>query len=123
MNKTKATIFYKSEFFGNIVKLECWLVDHGTRKYAQYDAAPFVRLIKKRARTVLQIQQSYSPYIAIVEGWDLDLKTEELYSKTLSSDNGVTVKTSKYSSFDSRYVSDFEETLKASNVNVIAIYK
>jgi hypothetical protein len=108
---------------GNIVKLEVWLVEHGTCKYAQYEKAPFVKFIKKGARTLLKIQQSYSPFLVIAEGWNLPLTPEDLYSVSLPSSDGVKITTSKYSSFDERFVTDFEAQMAKSKINVLAVYK
>lgn len=118
----KVTIFWKTEFFGNIASAEVTLIDHGVRPYAQYNAAPFVTFKKKGGRKAYGIQQTYQPFICIVEGWNLDLKPDDGY-KTVSSENGVTVKKSVYSSFDNRMVSDFENLLNEKNVKPIAIYK
>lgn len=119
----KVTIFTKSEFFGNIVKHEVTLVEHGTSPYAQYSAAPFVRFKKKRGRIVYGIRQTYQPFLCIVEGWDLNINPDDM-TRVISQENGVTVSQSRYMSFDSRFVTDFEAMLNSrKDLNIIALYK
>lgn len=118
----KVTIFWKTEFFGNIASAEVTLIDHGTRPYAQYSAAPFVTFKKKGGRKAYGIQQTYKPFICIVEGWNLDVKPDDGY-KTVSCENGVTVKKSTYMSFDDRMVTDFENLLMVKNIKPLAVYK
>lgn len=64
----KVTIYTTSEFMGNVVKYEGTLVDYGVRKYAQYDAAPFVDFIPKGKRKTVRIQKSYKSYLLILLG-------------------------------------------------------
>lgn len=118
----KATIFWKTEFFGNIASAEVTLLDHGVRPYAQYSAAPFVKFKKKGGRKAYGIQQTYKPFICIVDGWNLDIKPDDGY-RTISSENGVTIKKSAYMSFDDRMVTDFENLLIQKNIKPIAVYK
>lgn len=118
----KATIFWKTEFFGNIASAEVTVIEHGTRKYAQYTNAPFVTFKKKGGRKAYGIQQTYKPFICIVPGWNLDIGADDGY-ETVSSDNGVTVKKSRYMSFDDRMVTDFENLLKEKGIVPEAVYK
>ena len=108
------TIYYSSSFMGNIVKQEAKLLDHGRRQYAQYPAAPFVDFIPRGKRKAVRLQKSYKPYLIIIEGWngpDPDPMCPPEGGR------------SKYSSFDERWKSDFNEVLKNSNVKIVADYR
>jgi hypothetical protein len=118
----KATVFYKSEFLGDIKSIEVTVVEHGTRQYAQYTHAPFVKFKKKGGRNLFGIQQTYKPFLCIVAGWNLDIKPDDAY-ETVSTTDKMTIRKSKYSSFDDRYVSDFEQLLLEKGIQPIALYK
>ena len=106
MKKGKITIYSTGEFFGSVQKIEGYLVEHGTRKYAQYENAPFVRFIPKGKRKVCIIQKSYKPYLLILQGW-ANPEPEGMYKKEKEI-NGVIIKESRYQSCDDRYRSDFD---------------
>lgn len=67
-NANLVTMYIAGEFFGNIQKLECKLVAHGTKKYAQYNNAPFVNFIPKGKRSLRGVIKSFQPYILILDG-------------------------------------------------------
>jgi len=122
MEKQKATIYYSTEFFGSIQSIECYLVEHGTREYAQYKNAPYVKFIPKGKRKICQIIKGYQPYILIVENWNQP-KPDGLYSEDTKTNNNVVICESKYQSFDDRYKSDFDNIIENSNVEIIADYR
>ena len=109
MEKEKITIYTTSEFFGSIVSYEGYLVEYGARKYAQYENAPFVKFIPKGKRKTCIIQKAYKPYLLILKGWD-NPKSEGMFKKS-EDKNGVTIKESKYKSYDDRYKSDFDNII------------
>lgn len=118
----KVTIAYKTEMFGNVAVFEAHLHKYGTEKYAQYDKAPFVVYVMKGKRKLCRIRQSYNPFICIMEGWNLELNSEHM-ELTSSVNPKIKVMKSKYSSFDPRYVSDFESMLKSKNIKPLKMFK
>lgn len=124
--KQKVTIYKTSEFMGNVCAIEGYLVEHGRKKYAQYDNAVSVKFIKKRCQNVSGFVVGYSPYILIVEGWN-QVSPGEGFQEVKSSIPGIKVSKSKYMSFDSRYIEDFEsiinKQIEAGKVKVVADYR
>ena len=121
MEKQRVTIYYTSEFFGSVQSIEAYLIEYGQRKYAQYDNAPFVKFIPKGKRKVLMIQKSYKPYLLILKNWD-NPKPDGMFGK-IENKNGVTIKQSKYSSYDDRYKIDFNTIINQYKNNFIADYR
>ncbi|AGR47718.1 hypothetical protein PHIM7_65 [Sinorhizobium phage phiM7] len=106
MTKTKATLIFKGGM-GNIVVKHVWLVEHGRRKYAQYNSAPFVRFIEKGKRTIRGVIDGYRPYYVILAGWQ-DIQTQSLYGAPVRQANGTLVSEGRYAAFDSGWQRDFE---------------
>ena len=118
---TKVTIYFQSEFGMGINAIEAKLVEHGTRKYAQYASAPFVKYIPKRARRVRMLQQSYKPSLLIVKGWNQP-KPDSMFGEAVVR-NGVTVSRGRYSGFDPRWRQDFDAMMTEQNVEIVADYR
>ncbi len=121
----KVTIFTRGGF-GNILKVEAKLVEHGKRKYAQYDSVPFVKFVPKGKRKPVGIQCSYKPYVMILEGWGHELEPDGFYGST--EDRGdVQVRRSRYSSCDPQWEVDFDgkfnHYIKNKSVSVVADYR
>jgi len=66
----KATLYRRSQIFGNVVKTSVWLREYGTDTYAQYSSDPYVVFVQKGKRKVVRYRGSGDPYCLIVEGWD-----------------------------------------------------
>lgn len=111
---SKVTIYTTSEFMGNVCKYEGTLIEHGTRKYAQYDNAPYVDFVPRGKRKPLRIQKAYKPYLLIVEGWGAP-EPEPMCTPQ----GGM----SKYSSFDDGWRRDFNALIEASGCVIIADYR
>lgn len=127
MNNTdaqKVTIcFVNSDSFAlGVSVVEGRLLTHGRRKYAQYDAAPFVEFVPKKARHTRRVQTGYRPYLIILEGWNLGL-IQDTWVNAESFTPGVEVKRSRYSSFDPRWATDFDATLEAKGAKILADYR
>lgn len=114
----KVTIYTTSEFMGNVVKYEGKLVDYGTRKYAQYNTAPFVDFIPDGKRKTIRIQKTYKPYLLILLGSGYP------EPETMCPPEGGM---SKYSSHDDRWRNDFDETLSklgsVKSLEIVADYR
>jgi len=109
MNKQKITIYYNTEFFGSIQKIEAYLIEYGTRQYAQYSNAPYIKFIPKGKRKIRMIQKSYKPYLLILNGWD-NPNTQGMFTDS-KNENGIITKKSLYSCYDERYKTDFNKTI------------
>jgi len=112
--KKKATIYRQSEFFG-IIKEECYLLEAGTIKYAQYDNAPFITYIKKGKRKPTKIIKGYNPYFLIIEGWN-NIDPNDAFT-TVKEENGVKISQSRFTCFDERYETEFSNVIDISIKN------
>ena len=121
----KATIYFKSTF--GVTKQEVTLIKHGTMEYAQYSSAPFVEYKKKRARKITKLVQGYNPNILIISGWDQIDTTDAFNKEERCGPYGLVVKSSKYTSFDERYQTEFDEMIQplidSGKIDVIADYR
>jgi hypothetical protein len=109
MKNQKITI-YKSGSFG-VQKYEGKLLDLGKKDYAQYKGAPFVDFIPARKRTGSRLIATFQPYLVVLLGVGHPEVPSPFGPTTVS--NGLTTKMSKYSSFDERYKTDFDQDLDA----------
>jgi len=112
------TIYTLGEMFGGILRTEAYLLEHGTRPYAQYPAAPYVRYIPKGKRKERGFIQGFEPYLVIVEGvgpqpdcWKVERQGD------------MEIRQSKYPCFDSRYRTEFDEILAKSGAKILADYR
>lgn len=105
----KVTIYVSGEFFGNIRKVEARLHQVGTRRYAQYEAAPTAIFTPKGARKPRQITQGYAPYMLILRGWDHP-DPPSIWDEP-KQDGPVTVQRSKHSACSDGWIKDFESAL------------
>lgn len=122
--KVAVTVVTKGMF--GIRVTEGWLLDHGTRKWAQYDAAPFVNFIPKGKRKAVSFIEGYNPYIVILAGHNLGLQkaVDDQFVAEAGATAGVTIVRSRYLSCDARYSTDFNAALAArSDLTVIADYR
>jgi len=108
--KTPVTIFTSSGFFG-VHKEEAWLLEHGTRPYAQYPAAPFVKFVPKGKRKPTGWIGTYKPYCVILAGHGLPVDPGSPFDPVESTTPGVACTASRYSSCDDRYATDFNAQL------------
>lgn len=79
-------------------------------KYAQYDDALYISHKTKRKRSVLT--DVVLPYqnVTVFSGW-IDFDIDSMSKITVKSDKFVTVKQSKYTSFDPRFMDDIKSSL------------
>lgn len=104
--KVEKITIYTSGGFG-ISKYEAKLIEHGHKKYAQYDAAPYVHFIEKGKRTPKGIVMGYKPFILILKGHGHPEPADGFIEQDIEGVPGMVTKRSRYSSFDSRYQTDF----------------
>ena len=126
-NKTPCTIYTRSEFMGNIVKYEGKLIEHGTTEYAQYKNAVFVKYVPKGKRKVRGFVQGYGPSLLILEGVGHP-EPDNMYNKAKKSETtGMMVSSSRYSSHDERWQTDFNQMIEShiqkNAVNVMGDYR
>ena len=106
MKNEKVTIYLPNEFMGNINQIEARLIEHGYQQYAQYKSVPFVKFIPKRKRNIRKYIKGFKPYILILNGWGHTAPDAML----IETDDPL-VSRSKYSSYDSKWQSDFDEAI------------
>lgn len=122
----KATIYTDSEFMGNIIKYEAReLLEHGTKRYAQYGNSPFVTWIPEGKRKPVGIVKSYQPTVLILEGVGHP-EPDKMFADAPFTGN-VLVQEAKYASFDEGWEKDFDamvdKYIAENNVKVIADYR
>lgn len=108
-NQKKITVYFDTTF--GVAQIEAVLVTCGVRKYAQYDAAPFVEYIPKGKRSARVYIKGYKPYLLILEGHGHP-KPEDMFLPPVMSESGLAVSRTKYASFDDRWQSDFDKKIE-----------
>lgn len=109
--KEKITVYTTSEFMGNVQRYEGTLIEQGRMEYAQYENAPFVSFVPKGKRNGIRIVKGYNPYILILKGWNHP-EPEDMFGNSKGAyKDGVTIKESKYKSFDDGYKIDFNKVI------------
>lgn len=103
----KVTIYTTSDFMGSIVKCEGTLISCGIQKYAQFDRCPFVKYVPKGKRNPAGFCKTFQPYLLIIDGWNHP-NPDDLFNEGVTNADGVTIKESRYMSFDERYKTDFD---------------
>ncbi|PYE51617.1 hypothetical protein HUB98_06250 [Paenibacillus barcinonensis] len=82
-------------------------------RYAQYENALYITHKPKRKRTNwVEIILPYQE-VAVYDGW-IDFDIDAISLTTITSNQHITVKQSKYTSFDSRYMADIKSSLSIS---------
>jgi hypothetical protein len=121
-DKPQVTIYSPSDHFGNIVRTEGLLLDHGRRPYAQYESCPFVLYVPRGKRTaLLKRQAEQEPYLLIVAGWGRP-QPPGMFGPDKES-NGALVARSVYRSFDPRWRSDFDRLIAPLAEHFVADYR
>lgn len=109
MKKDLITV-YMSGAFG-VTKYEGTLLEFGTRKYAQYEKAPFVTMVPKGKRKPIVIQKTYRPYIVILDGIGHP-EMSEVFS-VVSETKDMLVRTTRYSSFSEDWIKESDIAIDA----------
>jgi len=109
------TLYLKSDMFGNIHRIDASFVviDEGLR-YAQYSNATRVDFIPKGKRKPRGVWVTSYPFIIVLRREDA-INPDDMYGDA-EVRNGVSVRQSRYSCFDDRYVTDFQAQLEATGV-------
>lgn len=119
-NQELVTMYYGGSF--GVQKCECKLIDFGTKPYAQYKDAAYVKYVPKGKRKPCGFVLTSYPFLIIIEGVNHPNPADSFGpSKTTHYDSGsVVTKETRFSSFDERYKtefdSNFEEYLKDKTV-------
>ena len=121
MEKIKITVYTTSEFFGSVIKYEGYLLEHGSREYAQYKNVPFVKFIPRGKRKPIQILKGYKPYILILKDWN-NINPDGMYGEATKKDD-VIIRKSSYKCFDDRYKSDFDVIINQYKDKFLADYR
>lgn len=104
------TVYWPGSFFGSINKTEGTLIEHGTKEYAQYKNAPFVTMVPAKKRKPVVIRKDYKPFILVLAGTGHP-EPQDMFVAGESNGLGVTSRISKYSSFDDRWETDFDQMI------------
>lgn len=121
-NKEKVTIYYQSENLGGfgVRAVEALLLEHGTRKYAQYNNAPYVNFIPKGKRKARHLLLTYQPYLVIVEGWGHP--SVELFEKVSETADAIVTK-SRHMSFSPEWGNENDDLIEKNNLKIVADYR
>jgi hypothetical protein len=115
----KNVVVYLTGGMGNIVRVDCRELVIQVGKYAQYDRAISVKYLHKGKQKWAGVWATYDPFVVVVP-MDKAIDPDSLFGDDeLSSTPGVTVRKSRYSSFDPRWKTDFVSKLKANHVPVL----
>lgn len=118
----KVTLYVQGMF--GVSKIEGRLVEHGTRKYAQYDNAAYVALVPKRKRKARVWTGMFQPYLLLLKGHGHPDVPEAFETRNMG---GVEMKISKYTAHDSRHQTDMDAVLDAylenTGAEVLADYR
>ena len=105
----KATIYTTSTMFGNIVKIEAVELRMWRAPFAQYNDALHFEWRAYRQRNFRRIVEGNRPYFLVLRGWS----HPDPLSFTVPGTSDVDVFVSRYSSFDTRWRTAFNETIAA----------
>lgn len=113
---SNVTIYLKSGF-GSINRIDVRevTIEQGV-KYAQYTDAIKLTYLEPRKRNLRGSYLTYKPFLIVVRREDAFDPQSALGEPELGSTPGISVRSSRYSSFDDRWVSDFRAELAAKNV-------
>lgn len=106
----RATMYLRSEFLGNIVRVEVSSLEVTRGAYAQYDNAIKATFVKKGCRNRSGLTQTSFPSLVILEGWNHP-EPPKAFGAARDAGNGTQVSRSTYSSCDPRWQSDFDALL------------
>lgn len=103
----KVTVYYKGDFGMAIQKIEGRLSEIGTKRFAQYLNAPYIKIIPKRKCKDIQLIQSFNPYMLVLSG----VGHPEI-------DNGMVqvseiVSRSKHNGFSPNWITEADELLNS----------
>jgi len=124
MEKEKATLYFKSDLGGSIIRREIYLIEHKLTDYAQYRNVPEITFILKGKRKPMKMIKGYKPFFLILAGWNTPLYSDD-EGFNIKQEGETTIKSSKYLSFDDRYTADFNRyinPLLSKNI-VVADYR
>ena len=126
MKDNLVTVYTPGSGFGNLNRYEGKLLKHGTKKYAQFNNAPFVEIVPKGKRKPLSFLKAYKPMILILEGHQHP-EPASLYKEAKFSSPDVVVSESRYAACDDRWDTDFDKLIDAyiakTGASVIADYR
>lgn len=117
MTNQRVTLYIQSEFGIGFNKHEGTLIEFGRRKYAQYDAAPFVDMTPKRKRKAYRFLQGYKPWMVLVEGWGHPDVGNPFEKVTIKDD--VIITQSTVTCFDKGFETHADKFINNSGFNIL----
>jgi len=104
-----ATIYRVSEMMGNIVKVEVRSGSVKVAPYAQYSDAMHLKYVPKGKRSIRgSVVTSYKPYLVVIPGHGHPTPNDLFSQGTPMGEHMIQA---QYRSFNSRWVSDWIDTL------------
>jgi len=103
------TVYFMGEFGMGLIKVEGKLKALDTKKYAQYNNAPFIDLVPSKKRKTRRFMQTYDPYMVVLEGIGHPDPNDNM--EELSNDGDLIVSQSRHLSFSSEWKSEGDTLL------------
>lgn len=109
---------YTVNGFGSISMSIGTLIELGKQVYAQYNNAPYIKYTRIARPTVVGIPKGkrkevgyikgYKPFLVVLKGFNHP-EPNSMFNKAIKQPSGLITSKSTYSSFDERYITDFNE--------------
>lgn len=100
-NGKKVTIYFNTSAGFGLGTVEARLYETGTKKYAQYQNAPYAQYKPKGARKMRGMVVTYQPWMVILEGWGLPKFNN--WQAPKDHGDGVTTQKGKFMGCDERW--------------------
>lgn len=113
---SNVTIYFRSEFLG-ISQIACKSVKVEVLPYAQYANALKVTFVPVGKRKARYVWIYYRPFLMVVP--TANAITVDNFNAPDTSTPGITVRSGKYGSCDSRYVTDVVDAMAAAGIEPI----
>ncbi len=107
----KITLYVMGEMMGSINRHEGTYIKHGLEDYAQYKQARFLHIKPKGKQNGLCFRATFQPTILVLTGWGHPMPASFLGDPVPGNTPGITVRASRYASFDPRWVLDFNDLI------------
>ena len=117
-NLTTATLYHETMFGYSVLHVRDLKIE--VVKYAQYDKAVRVTFIEKGKRKRVGFMQTSHASLVVLEGHTTINTKPRMETETR---NGITIESTRYSSFDARWSEEFDAALVASSATVLRDFR
>ncbi len=111
MIERKVTIYFRSEMFGNYLKIEARSYFTEIKPYAQYPSAVKFSWVPKGARSARAFIQTYRPSLLILDGHGHP-DPAPMFGEE-KDEGGVSARRSQHLSFSEEWDTEFNEMIRA----------